>query len=231
MVWSALADSFGNTSVDGAATITNNLRFAGQYFDAETGLHYNGSRYYDPLIGRYLSEDPIGVNGGMNLYAYVNGNPVNWIDPYGLFSVTDLPTFPQPVVDFAACFGDFISSGFGLFDTSLSQKARQAINADSVVNKCSDACGYGKNSGVGLSFLMGGAAIARGFGWVVRFDRYANAGGGGMNILRYGERKFAIDWHKFKLGGKNGKMVNRPHYHRGTTKSQMKKHRPWEGGF
>ena len=60
-----------------------NLRFQGQYWDEETGLHYNTFRYYDPEIGRFISPDPIGVQGGFNLYAYVP-NPTGWIDPWGL---------------------------------------------------------------------------------------------------------------------------------------------------
>ncbi|WP_243901653.1 RHS repeat-associated core domain-containing protein [Acinetobacter bereziniae] len=63
--------------------ISNNIRFQGQYFDEETGLHYNRYRYYSPYVGRFVSKDPIGLLGGSNIYQYAP-NPIEWIDPYGL---------------------------------------------------------------------------------------------------------------------------------------------------
>ena len=65
------------------AGVRNPIRFQGQYFDHETGLHYNRYRYYDPGSGRFISKDPIGLQGGLNAWQYAP-NPVQWIDPYGL---------------------------------------------------------------------------------------------------------------------------------------------------
>lgn len=61
-----------------------NLRFIGQYADHETGLYYNGYRYYDPVTGRYTTPDPLGLAGGENQYAYVNQQPNQYFDPQGL---------------------------------------------------------------------------------------------------------------------------------------------------
>ena len=83
MVWSAKYSSFGKAIIE-IETIENNLRFPGQYEDAETGLYYNTHRYYDPSIGRYLTPDPIGLEGGINPYVYVQNNPISFIDPEGL---------------------------------------------------------------------------------------------------------------------------------------------------
>lgn len=63
-----------------------NLGFPGQYYDQETGLWNNGFRDYDPTLGRYIEFDPLGLKAGPNGYAYVGGNPLNRIDPYGLWS-------------------------------------------------------------------------------------------------------------------------------------------------
>ncbi|MEL1091261.1 RNase A-like domain-containing protein, partial [Pseudomonas sp. OB66] len=65
------------------------LRFQGQYFDVESGLHYNRHRYYDPRLGRYLTPDPVKLAGGLNQYQYVP-NPTGWVDPLGL-SCTPCP--------------------------------------------------------------------------------------------------------------------------------------------
>uniref|UniRef100_UPI003906475E RHS repeat-associated core domain-containing protein n=1 Tax=Pseudomonas sp. KCJK8670 TaxID=3344558 RepID=UPI003906475E len=63
--------------------MTNPIRFQGQYHDHETGLHYNRYRYYDPRVGRFVSQDPISYFGGLNLYAYTL-NPLHWVDALGL---------------------------------------------------------------------------------------------------------------------------------------------------
>ncbi len=67
-----------------AARTDQPLRFAGQYADDSTGLHYNTFRFYDPDVGRFINHDPIGLMGGDNLYAYAP-NPTGWIDPWGWF--------------------------------------------------------------------------------------------------------------------------------------------------
>ncbi|TDR42424.1 RHS repeat-associated protein [Tahibacter aquaticus] len=92
--WRANYRAWGNTLVveylEPAAAVAlqgepvhQPIRFEGQYFDAETGLHYNRFRYYDPDIGRFVSQDPISVWGGSNTYQYAP-NAQGWIDPWGL---------------------------------------------------------------------------------------------------------------------------------------------------
>jgi RHS repeat-associated protein len=82
IAWKAVYTAFGE-AVASIETIENPFRFPGQYYDQETGLHYNYFRYYNPQTGRYITPDPIGLEGGINLFAYVANNPVNMIDPAG----------------------------------------------------------------------------------------------------------------------------------------------------
>ena len=70
------------------AEVATPLRFQGQYFDAETGLHYNRHRYYQPETGRFITPDPIGLAGGLNNYQYAP-NPIGWVDPLGLKNVKE----------------------------------------------------------------------------------------------------------------------------------------------
>lgn len=85
IVWENQGDVFGDESKESNKInrIENPLRFQGQYFDSESGLHYNRFRYYCPKQGRFIHQDPIGLAGGINPYQYAP-NPVNWVDPFGL---------------------------------------------------------------------------------------------------------------------------------------------------
>jgi len=73
-------DSYGNLTAT-AGTITSPFRYTGRELDIETGLFYYRARYYDQSIGRFLSEDPIGFEGGSNYYSYALGNPLTFVDP------------------------------------------------------------------------------------------------------------------------------------------------------
>ncbi|NDO83943.1 type IV secretion protein Rhs [Citrobacter sp. NCU1] len=98
------------------------LRYAGQYADSETGLHYNLFRYYDPQVGRFIVQDPIGLNGGWNLYQYAP-NPIRWIDPLGLYNgegqreLGKYHTFYQHTLD---------ASEYGLSDAEHFRRGNQS---------------------------------------------------------------------------------------------------------
>jgi RHS repeat-associated protein len=74
-------DSFGNMTATG--NISQPFTYTGREFDPETGMYFYRARYYDPKVGRFVTKDPIGFKGGINVYAYVSNNPVNRIDPLG----------------------------------------------------------------------------------------------------------------------------------------------------
>ncbi|UUZ53376.1 Ig-like domain-containing protein [Massilia sp. H-1] len=99
-VWEADPEPFGanlpNENPVGQGKFTYNVRFPGQYYDKETGLHYNYNRDYDPQTGRYLQSDPIGLKGGLNTFAYVENGPISNTDPFGL-QIVPTPLGPLPL--------------------------------------------------------------------------------------------------------------------------------------
>ncbi|HFX1364046.1 TPA: RHS repeat domain-containing protein, partial [Pseudomonas aeruginosa] len=84
IAWQWQSDAFGRGEALSQGSTQVNLRFPGQYYDAESGLHYNYFRDYDPETGRYVESDPIGLAGGFNTFAYVGGNPLSFADTLGL---------------------------------------------------------------------------------------------------------------------------------------------------
>src|SRR5206468_13033167 len=76
-------EPFGNVQGNDASTVPNSLQLVGREYDAETQLYYARARYIDPAVGRFVSEDPIGLAGGINRYAFVGNDPVNGWDPSG----------------------------------------------------------------------------------------------------------------------------------------------------
>lgn len=102
VVWSWDSTPFGDSAPDedpdgDLENFTLNLRFPGQYYDAESGLHYNYFRDYDPGLGRYIESDPIGLLGGSNIFSYADQNPLFKTDPRGLI--------PLPIVFDIICEG------------------------------------------------------------------------------------------------------------------------------
>ncbi len=157
-------DSFGNIIADSNPSFTIPFGFAGGLHDRDTDLVRFGYRDYDPDTGRWTAKDPIGFSGGdTDLYGYVLNDPVNLIDPYGLYSLNQ---FEHDAASLAAGFGDTLTSGFGLFDTSLTEMARGLTDANQAVNPCSSAYSAGKFGawawGVGFTGTVATSTLSNG---------------------------------------------------------------------
>ncbi|WP_144392317.1 RHS repeat-associated core domain-containing protein [Pleionea sediminis] len=108
VVWEAQYTPFGKANVL-SQIVTNNIRFPGLYFDAESGLHYNYFRDYDPETGRYIESDLIGLSGGLNTYSYGLQNPIYFIDPDGRIP---LPLFTGAIGALAGGIGNLVGHLF-----------------------------------------------------------------------------------------------------------------------
>jgi RHS repeat-associated protein len=185
VIWRAVHDPFGKATVDAASTVEMNVRFPGQYYDEETGLHYNYFRYYCPEIGRYLTADPIGLAGGLNTYLYADANPLTNFDPFGLDTLTygatiriptwlavpvakllSLDTTPNGIaVGVAASFpgffgGEFDSGVFASLDLGGFEAGAKVAEGFSY-NKGSvcDLAGVGVDIGAFSGILGGGVSL------------------------------------------------------------------------
>jgi len=150
VVWKGEYGPFG-VCIEVVDLIEQNLRFPGQYFDQETGLHYNFYRSYDPNLGRYIESDPIGLGGGLNTFSYALNDPISLYDPYGLWV---LPSLPDWFVDASAGFGDTISFGFTNY-------IRDQAGTNGIVNKCSAAFSAAQVTGTVFGFFAGATGLAK----------------------------------------------------------------------
>jgi RHS repeat-associated protein len=145
-------DPYGQTQSTGAAS-SNTLQYAGRENDG-TGLYYNRARYYHPGLGRFISEDPIGLAGGVNLYQYTLSNPLSYTDPLGLD--VDVCFYPGGVGHIGFGFpGEISTWGFypglpGPFrvwgpgvvkpDSHHTQKQCKTVNSNPDQDKCMKSC-------------------------------------------------------------------------------------------
>ncbi len=116
-----------NQNPGGLGTFPYNLRFPGQYYDAETGLNQNWNRDYDPVVGRYLESDPIGLLGGSwSTYLYASGDPVIYIDPLGFCWIYSQSTGRLTYVD-SNGNSAFVGTGYAGYGPGLNNPAMQNV--------------------------------------------------------------------------------------------------------
>ena len=150
---------------------TSGFGYAGYRYDPETNLYYANARYYSPTLGRFLEPDPIGQDGGINIYAYVGNDPLNRVDPYGTDTIQiglagtivfPIPFFPVVSVNVLGGFGVAIDThgnvaGYGYYGGGGGSGAvagiganLQASNADTIASLAGPFAAAGGHGGAGL---------------------------------------------------------------------------------
>jgi RHS repeat-associated protein len=187
-------EPFGNTTMSGAST-TNSFAYTGRELDS-TGLYFYRARYYNPVLQRFISEDPIGFNGGINIYAYVSNSPTNFFDPLGLDKKDRLKC--------AAIVADEVSIA-GYFDLGSSNPTADSVIKGLAGNTFSGLVDLAEHvaeadpakvardlimSGTGQGVIPGGGAVNKGLLGVAQ-DAALNAlersvTGAGSQILTLG---------------------------------------------
>jgi RHS repeat-associated protein len=206
VVWSADYKPFGEATVT-VSTITNNLRFPGQYYDAETGLHQNWRRDYNTVIGRYPAADPLNLGtmrilfpsqsasleslykfapDRQNAYAYVSNKPIGWIDPWGLWGFGGIVSGSAEGGVVVAGGGGTASAGGGFF-----WGGPQGGNAGGFAS----TGGFLGGPGYGPSYPSGNSGNVAG-------GAFAGAGGGAFitNAKCAGQLKGPFNTFSFNLG-------------------------------
>jgi RHS repeat-associated protein len=189
VTWHRVAGIFGDTIAQPVgSTSANPLRFPGQWADANTGLNYNYFRDYDPSTGRYIETDPIGLRGGNNLYAYVDGNPITRIDPEGLdiAVIENGPTSGNPIGHTAIAisgagvysFGNATPAGLPLTDYLKREASRR--NTDVYVIKTTPA-----QDAAALKYLRSFPNTTLGGGlWHILVDNCAARANGALDAAK-----------------------------------------------
>lgn len=146
-------DAFGSSNSAGTAS-SNSAQYTGRENDA-TGLQFNRARYYSPSLQRFISEDPIGMAGGINLYAYVGNDPISFSDPFGHDKIDWSWWLLAHGAQVAAGFGDTISFG-------MTASIRSYTPGANAVSTTSGGYIIGVGGGIAWGMAFGGAVSARG---------------------------------------------------------------------
>lgn len=188
-------------------TTYNPHKYGGKYGYYNHGLSGQllaGHRWYSPYLMRWLTHDPIGYEGGTNLYEYVGGNPVRYVDPDGLDAESTSNSLLEGISDVLVGIGEGVSGG-------LTTDIRQLMSLDEdILNDSSKAHNVGSALGSTIACVGGAVGGLEAIGIKTVLRRYPRAGGGGINLLskKSGRRLIGLDYHKI---GKPPNQRYRPH--------------------